>query len=527
TAPAVVEGAEPYQPDVLILVEAGSGFVFGSEVVKPDASHDVVAAWAEERLVPGVSLRVEDEGLAEALRKRLGPDHAVRVGPIPELRAPLAALNRFMGRPSAGGEEAPRWTDEASPEARILFYEAAERFERAAPWELADDGQILSLDAPALGWEGACVSILGAAGEEFGLLLLRSLEDYIALARLSDRELSGGRRWPGIPILSVNFDHPENLTGGEAIAKKACSLGWKPGNTGRLAYLLKVDAQGATPTLATEDYGLATACMEAVRAFFEENRRLFRRPPKKNVTTRSRIAMPVGDVEVRVTAPPEDLPWAWGEEEPIEGLRRGDVVTVREAFRDARRAAGASEEEAEKACMVVHDALQYKAKRGEPVERWTADDVEKYLLGHYPARGGAPDEELELVPLHLDAFLEWLAASGGGEPGPLRTARDRLARCRHAFLRDARDPKLFGPAKTLVRAMQREGVDPTDRRATDRFIAKFNERALEDPSILPMLDPAPRRRKLWVWTPGQPAPDPRGPCPCGSGKRYRKCCMPR
>jgi hypothetical protein len=200
---------------------------------------------------------------------------------------------------------------------------------------------------------------------------------------------------------------------------------------------------------------------------------------------------------------------------------------VREAFREARRAAGASEDEADKACQVADEALRYKARERQPVERWTADDVEAYLLDYYPGHGGAPDEELELVPLHLDALLEWLAASGRGEPGPLRTARARIARCRDAFLRDARDPKLFGIAKTVARAMMREGVDPSDRAATDRFMAEFNERLRKDPSLLPVPGDAPRRRKLWVWTPGQSVPDPNAPCPCGSGKRYRKCCMPR
>lgn len=31
----------------------------------------------------------------------------------------------------------------------------------------------------------------------------------------------------------------------------------------------------------------------------------------------------------------------------------------------------------------------------------------------------------------------------------------------------------------------------------------------------------------WVPSPDHPAPDPRAPCPCGSGRRYRKCCLRR
>jgi hypothetical protein len=36
-APFVVETPVPYRPDLVLLVEAASGFVIGSEVAKPDA----------------------------------------------------------------------------------------------------------------------------------------------------------------------------------------------------------------------------------------------------------------------------------------------------------------------------------------------------------------------------------------------------------------------------------------------------------------------------------------------------------
>jgi len=334
----------------------------------------------------------------------------------------------------------------------------------SAPWEAVGDGQVLRLDVPALGWEGACVSILGAAGEELGRLLLRSLEDYVAFVRLAGEPARAARRRRGlgIPLLSVNFEDPDGVTGGHVLAKQARAHGWKAGPEGRLAYLLKLSPESVAQPVTTDDYRLATASLEAVRVFVEKPRRLFQEPPIKGFETRLRIAMPTGDVDVRVSAPPEDLPWVWGEEEPIDGLRRLEKEAVLEAFLEARRTSGASEEEVGRARKVVDEALRFKASRGEPGDRWTADDVDEYLLRHYPARGSASDEDLDLVPSYLDAFLEWLGASGRGGAGTLRAARERLARCRERF-----------------------------------------------------------------WTPDQPPPDPRGACPCGSGKRYRKCCMPR
>jgi len=300
-APIVIEGPTAYRPDLVLLVEAASGFVIASDVVHPEASADEVADRVEGLLKPGVSLRVDDEQIADALRARLGPDQPVRVGPVPELRAPLAALSRFMGGGGGSRREEPLWTDEASAEARIGFIQAAARFERSAPWEAAGDGQVLRLDVPALGWEGACASILGAAGEEFGLLLLRSLEDFVAFTRLAGepRRPANRRRGIGIPLLSVNFDDPDAITGGHVLAKRARAHGWQPGPEGRLAYLLKMGPDRVAQPLTTDDYGVATASLEAVRQFVEKHRRLFERPTKERIEEQLRIVMPAGDVEVR------------------------------------------------------------------------------------------------------------------------------------------------------------------------------------------------------------------------------------
>ena len=480
-APIVIEGPTAYRPDLVLVVEAASGFVIASEVVHPEASADEVAARVEGLLKPGVTLRVDDERIADALRARLGPDQPVRVGPVPELRAPLAALSRFVGRGGGSRREEPLWTDEASAEARIGFFQAAAQFERSAPWEAAGDGQVLRLDVPALGWDGACASILGAAGEEFGLLLLRSIEDYVAFTRLAGEpgRPANRRRGIGIPLLSVNLDDPDAITGGDVLAKRARAHGWQPGPEGRLAYLLKVSPESVTQPITTDDYRLATASLEAVRVFVEKNLRLFQQPPAERIETQSRVVMPAGELEVRVTAPPDDLPWAWGEEEPIDGLRRLESEAVLEAFLEARRTSGASEEEVGHAREVVDEALRFKASRGEPGDRWTADDVEEYLLRHYPARGGAPDEELDLVPASLDAFLDWLGTLGKGRvvgpprrpraPRPLPGTLPRR-RTRPAALRPRQDappgdgarggrPHGLPRRRRLHGAVQREGAE--------------------------------------------------------------------
>jgi hypothetical protein len=528
-APFLVERPTPRRPHILLLVEAASGVVTASEVIEPDMPDAEVAGWVTAALPEGGRLRLEDERLAAAVRPLVEPGHALVVAPAPELDRVLASLAEWVG--SESPDELP-WRDDATLEARLAFYKAATAFERAKPWSIASDSQLLELRAPALGRERACVSILGAAGESFGLLLFDSLADYIAMTRLAALapEERAHVQGAGAPVFAVHYDDPADLPGGAALERRARALGWKPGKEGRVPLVVKMGGDGAPQPVGDADYRLATACLQTVGPFVEQHRRLFRPPNDKPASagpaseSRHELATAAGPVEVIVAAPP-DVPWEWGREEPLAGLTRKAADALIDRFRADRRARGSDEAEVVKAAGHVAEALRYRLSRQEPVAGWGADDIQAYLLDYYPAKGVAPDEDLALVPASLDAFFEWLATTEGADPGAIAAVRGRLERCRDAFLRYASDPRRFSQSKTLVRAARAEGVDLGDAKALDAFVKRFKRRLARDPSLLPPPGPVPR--KAWIWTPGQPVPDAKGECPCGSGKRYRKCCMPR
>ncbi len=420
----------------------------------------------------------------------------------------------------------PPWADGATPAVAGRFFEAAAAFARTKPWVIADDGQLLELRLSALGWDRVYASILGKAGQELGLLLFRSVDDFVSFARLGQGDAADAAAGDGLDLFGVSFADTADVPGGPTLVARALSLGWKPDGGARLPYVLKLRAGHVPQPLANEDYERATACLEAVRLFFEAERKTFREPPKRAVERSHRVTTTSGAIEVGVSAPPAGLPWQWGREAPREGLRRQEMESLLETYRSARRAAGAAEEEIARAADDVKDALRFRSGRSGPVAGWTAEDVDAYLLDYYPAKGLAPDERLEQVPTHLSDFLEWLIGSGEGDTETLRAARDRVALCREAFLRYTREPQRFSPSKTLVRAARAEGVDVEDSAAVDAFLKRFRKRLARDPSLLPTAA-GPLQRKAWVWTPGQPAPDPKDACPCGSGRRYRRCCMPR
>ena len=73
-----------------------------------------------------------------------------------------------------GGMVSPRIIARLFSAASILF--------RMAPWRHVSEAQVLRIDIPDLEVEGACLSVIGGAGESFGLLLFRSVEAYVAFA---------------------------------------------------------------------------------------------------------------------------------------------------------------------------------------------------------------------------------------------------------------------------------------------------------------------------------------------------------
>jgi hypothetical protein len=435
----------------------------------------------------------------------------------------MDSLEEFSERTRAERPADHDWADDVPGPAKAGFYEAATRFERGEPWRSASDGQVLAIDVPTLGWPKAIASVLGNAGESFGLALFRSLDDYVRFLRLADDPRARRRPGAGVPLFAVHLDHPRVLPAGKKLVAEARAHGFVPGPSGRYPFILKSSPDNEPIPATLDDYRLATACLEAVAGFVGKRRELFEAPPRRRVSTSSHVAMPGGDVELTVTAPPADLPWRWGEEEPIEGLRRREREELLAAFRGARQAEDAAPADVDADGWAAEEMLEFKQSTASSVVDWTADDMSRFLED-YPANGQTTGAQVEALPRRFDAFLAWLSTSGRGVPGRLAAARARLAERRAAFVEAARDESRYGPAKLLGARMLAEGVDVHDKAAVAAFIQRFNERLAKDPTLLPALG-RPRRR--WVWDGEGEPPDPSAKCPCGSGRRYGKCCMPR
>jgi hypothetical protein len=152
----------------------------------------------------------------------------------------------------------------------------------------------------------------------------------------------------------------------------------------------------------------------------------------------------------------------------------------------------------EGASELVLDAGFYMASfragyRGGVTTPWTEHDLVEFLLDYVPRKVDVAQEDLERFPLAVSNVLQFLSETG---VMPARAAM-RLAAAtlemKQEFVEVAGDPANFGPAKALVGAMARDGVNLGDRAAVHTWIDEWNALPIDDRRRVPMAlpDPAP------------------------------------
>jgi hypothetical protein len=133
--------------------------------------------------------------------------------------------------------------------------------------------------------------------------------------------------------------------------------------------------------------------------------------------------------------------------------------------------------------------LDYKSDLADPnLGRWTADDLGDFLLGWCPHQLALPDGDVPRVIPAVGVFLGFLDHAGLLDPASdrLPTLEATLEWVAPRFAEAMADRSRFGPAKTVLSAMQAEGVDLADPDAVDRFLGDFQ---LPPEVRLPELEP--------------------------------------
>jgi len=213
TLPVYIEQAEPFRPEIALWLELPEGFVVGHELIDPNGPPVSLAdtlLHAMASPLVGMArrpprIRISQPQLAAELREAV-PGIDVVVAPTPELDELVARM--LQSRPgSAEHTESYFEHGRVGAETVAALFQAADALFRTAPWQLVQDSQVMRLDVPALGVEGACVSIIGALGESFGLIIFPS---RLALERAGIDAGIGAR---GVPDLQVDESDNSQATG--------------------------------------------------------------------------------------------------------------------------------------------------------------------------------------------------------------------------------------------------------------------------------------------------------------------------
>ncbi|MGZ5445848.1 MAG: YecA family protein [Thermoanaerobaculia bacterium] len=261
-------------------MEMPSGKVVGIKPIDPrtpgsfaEGLQETMAAPAEGPRRKPARIRVPNAELAESLRAAVGKEIEIGVAPVPELDELVASLAEHL---QTRGEEPAYLDGIMAPEVVGSLFTAAARLFALAPWRHVAEDQVLRVDIPSLDIDGAALCIIGGTGQDFGILLFRSLRDYEEFSITAD----GVNRNPAAPavvtqwsLLSLSFNRKRDTP--PRMLEEIAHHRWPV--AGSKAYpLVMAIASDATPTVFTErDYRIMTVCARAFIDFLTKHRSMF------------------------------------------------------------------------------------------------------------------------------------------------------------------------------------------------------------------------------------------------------------
>ncbi len=296
----VMEGG-PYRPDVILWMELPEGLIVGTTVTDPRQPVSSVEHLRATMAAPAVGpprrpdrVRVADAAFAAELHEAV-PGVEVVVAPTPEIDDALESLRSAMAADPddesylGGGAIAPSVVADLFTAAEILWV--------TAPWRTADDEQVLRIDMPALNVSGWCLSIIGALGEQRGILLF---ESYAAFATFLRAGTSAKSKRPdlGSRILSLSFERGADLP--DRMRREAARHGWRIAGPDAYPRPQYWDRDVIGVPLRERELRILTAVATSLTAFCAKHSHVFTEGAGEPVCE---SWYDEDDVEVRITAP--------------------------------------------------------------------------------------------------------------------------------------------------------------------------------------------------------------------------------
>jgi len=307
TTPFYVLEPAPFRPELVLWLELPEDLIVGHQFIDPSGPPLAFGETLAEAMASPLAgpprrpqrIRVADTLLADEVRAA-APDAEVVVAPTPELDRVL----RLMAESMPGGADRSYFGNgRVSAETVGGLFRAAQRLFQLAPWETADDSQVLRMDIPALEVEGACVSIIGALGESLGFAIFPCYVAFERFIEAMDRaDVSEDVLDMGTPTLSLNFERGADLPA--SMRREAAQHGWPVAGPDAYPWVQHRDTDGVLRPLEERDVRIASACATALAALFSKHRALFEQAVGPSRPVRESF-FAEDELEVRLTVPYE------------------------------------------------------------------------------------------------------------------------------------------------------------------------------------------------------------------------------
>jgi hypothetical protein len=173
---------------------------------------------------------------------------------------------------------------EIAEETVAEFFVAAQSLFKAAPWGVVQEHQIVGVDIPRLKVEGACLSVIGGNEESFGILLFRSVEDYLAFGK---RRAKGGPRKDRGAMRSMSFGSRKEIP--PSMLREIKKHGWPVAGAKAYPTLFCVDQTMEPVPVAERDFWIMSACAFAFLLFSRSMARSSTTPERANAIKTSYI----------------------------------------------------------------------------------------------------------------------------------------------------------------------------------------------------------------------------------------------
>ena len=175
----------------------------------------------------------------------------------------------------------------------------------------------------------------------------------------------------------------------------------------------------------------------------------------------------------------------------------------------------------EDAGFIIYNLLVYAwtYTNGSP-EKLDEYTLEQVLLEVFPRKITAERDLFEKVAPVTEFFLRWLESEGilADTFSLVETVRGWA----DTIVANGMNPQYWGMGKSFAMQARADGVDTQDEQAMQRYMVEYNLRRMgrnlsAQPDLRDLSPPIPIVEQ-------SPKIGRNAPCPCGSGRKYKKCC---